>query len=180
VPIFGRRERSQAEPATAEPTTAEIREARDRDWAERFPGPSQLDDYRKAFLRYSPLFWDIVQSTQRDLLRLLVGRVPAELGVPAIFGLTVVFGAHPKADDATRASLAMIVNELAPAQARTLLVSLADGWQNAEHCPYDQRGPLVAREFRRALERLRTTSAESSGAITSLIDLLGADERLGP
>ena len=177
MPIFGRGGRSQAE-AVAEPTTAEIRAAREREWFERFPGPATLDDYRKAFLRYSPLFWDIVQSTQRELLRLLVDRVPAELGVPAIFGLTVVFGAHPKADDATRAALGMIVNELAPAQARSLLVSLADGWQNAEHSPYDQRGPLVAHEFVLALRRLQTTSAESSGAITTLLDLLGSDEGL--
>lgn len=156
-----------------EPTTAEIRASREREWAERFPGASAIDDYRKAFLRYSPLFWDVVQSTQRELLRLLVGRVPADLGVPAIFGLTVVFGSHPKADDATRAALAMIVNELPPAQARTLLVSLADGWQNAERSPYDQRGPIVGREFSRALGRLRPTSAESAGTITTLADLLG-------
>ena len=172
--MFGRDRRRQEEPI---PTTADIREARERAWAERFPGPAALDDYRRAFLRYSPLFWDIVQSTQRDLLHLLTGRVPAELGVPAIFGLTVIFGHHPKADDATRAALAMIINELPPAQARTVLISLSDAWQNAERRPYDQRGPVVAVEFQRTLNRLVTTHAEDSGVISSLSTLVGSAER---
>ncbi|HEU5422967.1 MAG TPA: hypothetical protein VFU72_05460, partial [Nitrolancea sp.] len=159
------------------PTTADMREERERAWAERFPGPSSLEDYRRGFLRYSPLFWDIVQSSQHDLLRLLTGRVPAELGVPAIFGLTVLFGRHPKADAATRAALGMIVNELQPGQARTLLVSLADAWQNAERRPYDQRGPQVADEFERALRRLALSQAEDDGVISTLNTLVGADER---
>lgn len=174
MPIFGRDQRRLN---GAAPTTADVREERERAWAERFPGPSSLEDYRRGFLRFSPLFWDIVQSTQRDLLRLLTGRVPAELGVPAIFGLTVLFGRHPKADDATRAALGMIVNELSPGQARTLLVSLADAWQNAERRPYDQRGPQVAAEFARALHRLELTHAEDDGVISSLSTLIGCDER---
>src|SRR5687768_11041686 len=104
-------------------------------WAAHFDAPSATIDYRRAFLRYSPLGWDIVESTQRELLRLLVGRVPAELGVPAIFSLSAIFSGHVKAEDATRAIIGTIVNELSPAHARTLLVSLSDAWQNAQPKP---------------------------------------------
>lgn len=150
------------------PTTAELRARRALEWERAFLGASREDDYRRAFLRYSPLFWDIVQSTQCELLRLLVGRAPAEIGVPAIFGLTVLFGHHGKPDDAARATLAMIVNELEPAHARTLLISLADAWHNAERRAYDERGRVVADEFSRSLRRLRTTAAEEGGAISAI------------
>ncbi len=76
------------------PTTAELRDERVRQWTEYFSGPSSEADYRRAFLRYSPLFWDIVRSDQRELLRLLVDRVPADIGVSSIFGLSVTFMGH--------------------------------------------------------------------------------------
>lgn len=174
MPLFRRSRRNDK--AEQAPTTAELREQRMREWYARFPGPSSEDDYRRAFLRHSPLFWDIVQSTQRDLLSLLVGRVPADLGVPAIFSITVLFGKHPKADDAARSTLGTIVNDLRPPQARTLLASLSDAWHNAEHSPYEERGKIVAQEFQRTLRQLETSAAEEIGAV-SLIDNLisGAD-----
>lgn len=176
MPIFGRSRRGQNNQHP--PTTAELRERRLREWEERFPGPASEDDYRRAFLKHSPLLWDIIQSTQHDLLRLLVNRVPAELGVPVIFSVTVIFGRHPKAEDAARAILATIVHDLRPAQARTLLVSLADAWHNAERSPYEQRGRIIAREFRQTLRRLQTTTAEDTGAV-SLIDNLIAGRDTG-
>src|SRR3546814_3746437 len=72
-----------------------------------------------------------------------------------------------KAEDATRAIIGTIVNELSPAHARTLFVSLSDAWQNAQPRPYHQRAELMKREFGLALRRLRTTSAEERGAIRS-------------
>ena len=105
-------------------------------------------DYRRAFLRYSPLFWDVVRSDQRELLRLLVDRVPADIGVPAIFGLSVTFIGHPKSDEAARATLAMIVNELMPA-ARA-------------HAPR-----LPGRCLAQRLKRARTTSVERSSPRSS-------------
>lgn len=165
VPIFGRPR--QAKP-TSLPTTAELRDERARQWTEYFSGPSSEADYRRAFLRYSPLFWDIVRSDQRELLRVLVGRVPADIGVPAIFGLSVAFIGHAKPDEASRATLAMIVNELMPQHARTLLVCLSDAWQNASNAPYHQRGEIVAGEFMRSIRRLEGTQANADGVITSI------------
>lgn len=165
MPIFGR---PRQEKSTQLPTTAELREERARQWTAYFSGPSDEADYRRAFLRYSPLFWDIVRSDQRELLRLLVGRVPADIGVPAIFGLSVTFIGHPKADEAARATLAMIVNELMPQHARTLLVCLADAWDNASNAPYHQRGEIVSKEFMRAIQRLEATPANDHGVISSI------------
>lgn len=169
MPIFGR---PRQEKPTRLPTTAELRDERSRQWSTYFTGAATEADYRRAFLRYSPLFWDIVRSDQRELLRLLVDRVPADIGVPAIFGLSVTFIGHPKADEATRATLAMIVNELSPQHARTLLVSLADAWDNATNAPYHQRAEIVTREFMRTIERLEVTPANEAGVITSVRELV--------
>lgn len=166
MPTFRRSDRHQN--GRYEPTTGEIRAQRARDWATLFQGPASEEDYRRAFLRYSPLFWDIVQSTQRSLLLVLVDRVPADLGVAAIFSLTVLYGHHGKPDDAARATLSVIVNDLAPAHARTLLVTLADAWHNAERRPYEERGAAVAAEFCQALRRLESTAAEETGAISMI------------
>ncbi len=169
MPIFGR---PRQEKTAQLPTTAELRDERARQWTAYFSGPSAEADYRRAFLRYSPLFWDVVRSDQRELLRLLVGRVPADIGVPAIFGLSVTFIGHPKSDEAARATLAMIVNELMPQHARTLLVCLADGWQNASKAPYFQRGEVVAAELMRTVQRLEATPANGNGVISSIRALL--------
>lgn len=166
MPIF-RRSRHHRNGALP-PSTAEIRAEREQQWRTYFQGASGEEDYRRAFLRYSPLFWDIVQSTQRDLLRVLVGRVPAEMGVAAIFSLSVLYARHGKPDDAARATLATIVNDLSPAHARTLLVTLADAWHNAERRSYEERGQTVAEEFRRSLRRLESTAAEETGAISAI------------
>ncbi len=165
MPIFGR---PRQEKSAQLPTTAELRDERARQWTTYFSGPSEETDYRRAFLRYSPLFWDVVRSDQRELLRLLVGRVPADIGVPAIFGLSVTFIGHPKSDEAARATLAMLVNELSPQHARTLLVCLADAWHNVSNAPYHQRGEIVAQEFLRAIARLEATPANEQGVITSI------------
>lgn len=164
--IFRRRQRPEAE--AGPPTTADLRAQRAAEWQRWFPGAAAEAEYRRAFLQYSPLMWEIVQSTQRELLALLVGRVPAELGVPAIFALSLLYSRHAKPDDAARATLATIVHELAPAHARTLLAALSDAWHNAQRCPYDARAPLVREEFTRALRRLATTSAEEAGAISAI------------
>jgi len=165
VPIFGR---SRPERPTPEPTTAELRDERARQWARCFAGPSAEADYRRAFLRYSPVFWEIIQSAQNDLLRLLVDRVPADIGVPSVFGLSVVFVSHLKAEEATRATLGMIVNELMPVHARTLLVALADAWENSIKSPYYERGARVGREFSQTLQRLEATAANDNGVISSI------------
>ena len=166
MPIF-RRPRAQQN-GMAAPTTAELRARREEEWSRLFPGPGDEEDYRRAFLRFSPLYWDIVQSTQQSLLQVLLCRVPAELGVPAIFGLSVLYSRHGRPDDAARATLAMIVNELPAAHARALIVALADAWQNAERSAYEERGRLVADEFGRALRRLEGTAADADGTVRAI------------
>src|SRR5690606_10132508 len=75
---------------------------------------------------------------------------------------------HGKPDDAARATLAIIVNDLSPAHARTLLVTLSDAWHNAQRCPYDERPAAILAEVQPALRRLQTTSAEETGAISAI------------
>jgi hypothetical protein len=117
-------------------------------------GDASREAYRAALGRYTPAGWEVVERGQRDLLRLLVGRVPAETGAGVLFGLAVLFRAHPKGDDASRAVLATIVQELAPGRARTLLVTLADAWISTEPLPFDARPDAIADELRRAVRRL--------------------------
>jgi hypothetical protein len=173
MPFFRRQRRVTEE--NAEPTTASIRELRTTEWSGYFEGRSNPEDYRQAFLRQSPLPWEIVQATQRDLLRLLVGRVPADLGVPAVFGLTVLFNEHPKPDEAAFAILATIVNELPPAAAHALMNALADARQAAQQWPYDERGKRIADQVTRTVHRLEVTSGEGSEALRYITQQISAE-----
>ncbi len=178
MPFF-RRQRRPAE-ENAEPTTASIRELRAAEWSSYFEGPSNLENYRQAFLRQSPLPWEIVQATQRDLLRLLVGRVPADLGVPAVFGLTVLFNEHPKPDEAAFAILATIVNDLPPPAAQALMNALADAWRAAQQWPYDERGRRIADQVTRTVQRVEATSSEGSEALLYITQQIGAEGSRDP
>lgn len=173
MPFFRRQRRATEE--TAEPTTASIRELRAAEWSGYFEGPSNPEDYRQAFLRQSPLPWEIVQATQRDLLRLLVGRVPADLGVPAVYGLTVLFNEHPKPDEAAFAILATIINDLPPAAAHALMATLADAWRAAQQWPYDERGQRIADQVMRTVRRVEATSGEGNEALLYIAQQIGAE-----
>jgi hypothetical protein len=159
--------RAQPEP---KPTTADLVARRVQEWQRHFPDADDVDAYRRLFPRHSPLPWHLVESTQGDLLALLAGRVPAGIGVPALFGLTVLFSDHFKAADASRATLAMIVHELPPAQARTLLATLADSWHNAEAGAYEHRTPQIRDSLRRALRRLASTGVDTTGVLDAIAD----------
>lgn len=175
MPIF-RRSRRPAE-ENEEPTTASIREQRAREWAGYFGGPSGRDDYRRAFLNQSPLPWEIVQATQQDLLRLLIGRVPADLGVPVVFGLTVLFSEHPKPEEAAFAILATIIHDLTPALAHALLAAIADAWLNAQQWPYDERGHQIAGQISTTVGRLASTDPEGSETLTYLTQQIMVGEQ---
>jgi hypothetical protein len=125
-------------------------------WSETFPGDSSRAAYQSAFQAHTPLSWDLVQSSQGDLLRMLVNRVPADTGVPVVLGLAVLFGSHPKADQASASLLGTIVREMEPRRARTMLVSLATSWQSSESASFDGRAPLIQEEMLRSLRRLST------------------------
>lgn len=137
--------------------------SRAADWAAAFPGDASLTAYQTAFRSHTPLAWDLVQSSQSDLLRMLVNRVPAGIGVPVVLGLSVLFGSHPKAEQASAALLGTMVRELEPRRTRTMLVSLATAWQSSENASFDGRATLIQSEMERALRRLSTadlTAAE--------------------
>lgn len=167
--------RSSDQRDDSRPTTAMLRAARSREWAACFPGEASEEAYRTTLLRYSPLPWPVVQAAQGDLLRLLIGRVPADLGVPTLLAITALTHGHPKPDAAAKAALATILNDLRPAHARTILAGLADAWNNAERAAYDRRGALVAQELARTARRLVTAGADADGAISTLMEQLELD-----
>ena len=135
--------------------------------------------YRAAFQRYAPVGWDIVERAQGDLLRLLVGKFPTDLGVPAILGVSVLFGDHPKAEQAGYALLATITQELDPRRARTLLATLADGWQSASRAPLERRPTLIRSDLLRTIGRLEVAdvAAPELQALGFLRDLLDEPPR---
>lgn len=164
--------RSSEQPEEPRPTTAMLRAERTREWETCFPGDASEEAYRAVFLRYSPLPWPVVQAAQGDLLRLLIKRVPAELGVPALLAVTALTAAHPKPEAAAKAALATILNDLRPMHARTVLAALADAWSNAERAAYDRRGQLIAEELARSARRLTTAGADDQGALSTLMEQL--------
>ena len=95
--------------------------------------------------------------------------------MPVILALNVLFTNRPKGDDAARATLAMIVNDLEPAHARTLLVGLADSWQNSLRRPYDRRRGTLIREFDQVLSRLAPTPAGDTGVVPLIRELIQPD-----
>jgi hypothetical protein len=125
-------------------------------WAAVFTGDASRQAYRSTFQAHTPLSWDLVQSSQGDLLRMLVNRVPADTGVPVVLGLSVLFGSHPKADQASVSLLGTIVREMEPKRARTMLVSLSTAWLSSESASFDGRAPLIQEEMLRSLRRLST------------------------
>ena len=131
-------------------------------WSAAFPGDASREAYRAEFQAHTPLSWDLVQSSQLDLLRMLANRVPADIGVPVILGLSVLFGSHPKADQASAALLGTITRELEPRRARTLLVTLGTAWRASERASFDGRAGVIQSEMLRALRRLSTAELTSN------------------
>lgn len=138
-----------AEGPPAETTPADV-------WAAHFPGDSSRRAYQSRFQAHTPLSWDLVESGQGNLLRMLVNRVPADIGVPVVLGLAVLYSAHPKADQASESLLATMAREMEPGRARTMLVCLATAWQSAEGTAFDGRAALIQAEMLRTLRRLST------------------------
>lgn len=93
---------------------------------------------------------------------MLANRVPADIGVPVILGLSVLFGSHPKADQASAALLGTITRELEPRRARTLLVTLGTAWRASERASFDGRAGVIQSEMLRALRRLSTAELTSN------------------
>lgn len=139
-----------------------------------FAGDASREAYQRAFRVHTPATWELIESGHDDLLRLLVGKIPAELGVPVIFGVSVLFAGHPKGDDAGRALLATALTDLAPRRSRTVLVTLADAWHNAERQAFDQRADALRAALQQALRRLTAVDlpAQEREALCFLGDLV--------
>lgn len=125
-------------------------------WADVFPGDASRTAYQSRFQAHTPLSWELVERSQSDLLRMLVNRVPADIGVPVVLGLSVLFSGHPKADQASQSLLATMTREMEPRRARTMLACLATAWQTAESASFDGRSELIQTEMLRTLRRLST------------------------
>lgn len=152
VRFWQRRQGNQPQDAELEqqaPGRAEI-------WAEIFAGDSSRQAYQSRFQSHTPLSWELVESSQGNLLRMLVNHVPADIGVPVVLGLSVLYGAHPKADQASESLLGTMAREIEPRRARTMLVCLATAWQSAEGTSFDGRAEAIQAEMLRTLRRLST------------------------
>jgi hypothetical protein len=82
--------------------------------------------------------------------------------VPAILGVSVLFGGHPKAEQAGYAFLATCVNEIDPRRTRTLLATLADAWMSAARIPLEQRAELMRGDVLRTVARLEVGDLPAS------------------
>lgn len=108
-----------------------------------------------------------------DVAALLVDRVPAMLGVPALLAISVLVSHSPKAREASRTLLLAITEELAPAHARTVLESLALAWHASQ--------PILAPELRRAslrgellqtIRRLEASDVPGVDVIAAILEVL--------
>jgi hypothetical protein len=132
------------------------------EWQEVFPGDASPEAYRRVFLRHTGLTWEVVQSSQADLLRLVVDIIPAETGAAIVLGLAVLFSGHPKGEQAGQALLATLVMDLPPRQGKTLLAALAAGWVSAGSRALDDRAGAIRASFCQALWRLRAVDGDAT------------------
>jgi len=164
------------ERGTRPKTTAELRAERMQEWARWFTGEASVTAYRTALAKHTSLTWEALWDAQSDLLRLLVDRVPAELGAPALLAITTLSARHAKPDEAGRALLATLVNELAPGHAYTVFAALADAWANAATAPYAEREQRIRAVLCRVFRQLAAAGADREGALQTLAVQLALDE----
>jgi hypothetical protein len=129
-------------------------------------GDASREAYQRAFRLHTPATWDLVELSQGDLLGMLVDRVPAEVGVGAILGVSVLFGNDPLGATRSRALLATVLDDLPPAHSRLMLLALADAWRSAERQPYDARADAIRAEVQRSLRRLAATGLSETERVT--------------
>jgi len=160
----------------SEKTTAELRAKRMQEWAHWFTGEASVPAYRTALAKHTSLAWEALWDAQSDLLRLLVDRVPAELGAPALLAIITLSARHSKPDEAGRALLATLVNELAPGHAYTVFAALADAWANVAATPYAEREQRIRAALCRVFRQLAAAGADREGALQTLAVQLALDE----
>lgn len=126
----------------------------DQPWNTVYSGDSSLEAYQEQFQQLAPVSWDVIETTQGDLLAMLVNRVEAATGAPIILALGRLSRAHPGGDSLPNDMLATIMEHFTPRRAKTLFASLVAGWRTSTGHAIDQAPEIIAGELARAIRRL--------------------------
>jgi hypothetical protein len=101
----------------------------------------------------------------------------AKLGAQVLLATVTLAAAQPKPLEAGWALLATVTEELTPAHARTVLETLALGWQaSSTALTSTQRRQAIERELRRVIRRLAASGAAGLDALVAVVAVLGISE----
>jgi len=149
------------------------RQQRAAEWERWFAGDRSGAAYRRELARLTGLAPDLAWQLVADVVPLLVDRVPATLGVPALLAVSALTAGTAKAEEASRALLATITEELAPAHARTLLETLAVGWHTScGTLSAEERRRAIGSELRQAVRRLEASGIPGIDAVAAVLEVL--------
>lgn len=144
------------------------------DWMKLFPDDRSREAYRRAMLSRAPMSWEVIEDSQEDLLELIVGRVSADIGVQVILGVSLLFRGHSDAERASQSLLSMIMNDIAPPRARTMLIAMCDAWDGAQRQPPYKGPDFMRAAVARAVRRLIVLDIPDSerNALRTIQDML--------
>ncbi|MCS7255911.1 MAG: hypothetical protein RMJ05_12990 [Thermomicrobium sp.] len=149
------------------------RQRRAAEWEHWFRGECSATAYEREVALLTGLPPDIAWPLVDDLAELLIGSVPATLGIPAMLAITILVSGSAKPREASRALLTAILAELEPAHARAVLESLALAWHNSRSAlSVDERRQHVLTEATRVLRRLRASEAPGIDAVEAILSVL--------
>ncbi|WP_448576254.1 hypothetical protein [Thermomicrobium sp.] len=160
------------------PRSPTERTQRAAEWARWFTGDRSITAYRRELAQLTGLGADLAWELVSDLAPLLVERVPAQLGAQALLATVTLVAAQPKPREAGWALLATVTEELTPAHARTVLETLALGWQaSSTALTSTQRRQAIERELRCVIRRLAAGGGAGLDALSAVVAVLGTSER---
>ncbi|MCX7624278.1 MAG: hypothetical protein RMK01_10880 [Thermomicrobium sp.] len=152
---------------------AHERRRRAIEWERWFEGERSATAYRRELVQRTGLPPDLAWQLVEDIAGLAVERVPAALGVPALLAVSLLASRTTKASEASRALLAVILEELEPAHARAVLECLAIAWEESEQAlALEQRRRIVHAELLRTLRRLRASDVPGIDALDAVLSVL--------
>ena len=153
------------------------RHQRAAEWARWFTGDSSIAAYRRELAQLTGLGADLAWELVSDLAPLLLERVPAKLGAQVLLATVTLAAAQPKPREAGWALLATVTEELTPAHARTVLETLALGWQaSSTALTSTQRRQAIERELRHVIRRLAASGGAGLDALVAVVAVLGISE----
>ncbi|MDW7982912.1 MAG: hypothetical protein RMH81_08890 [Thermomicrobium sp.] len=149
------------------------RQWRTAEWQRWFAGDGTEHAYRRELVRETGLTPELAWELVRDLAPLLVDRVPASLGVPALLATNVLALGAAKPAEAAWALLAATLEELDPPHARTVLEALALAWQEGRNSiASEERKRTIRSELTRTLRRLAASAVPSIDALLTVLAAL--------